>query len=43
MTRNRLAKLCSRVLIPIMFAAMPNEDATHLVELLDKFDAFHAT
>jgi hypothetical protein len=40
---NGLAHFRTRVLIPIMFAAMPNENATQACQLLNQFDAFHDT
>ena len=43
MTRNRLAHFGAGVLIPIMLAAVPDEDATHLREFLNERDPLHAT
>ena len=43
MTRNRLAHFRARILIPIVLAAVPDEDTTHPRELLDEFDALHET
>jgi len=43
MTRNRLAHFRSRILIPIVLAAVPDEDTTHSRQLLDEFDALHET
>ena len=41
--RDRLAHLGARVLIPIVFAAVTDEDTAHLREPLKKFDALHSS
>lgn len=35
MARHRLAHFGAGILIPIVFAAVPDEDATHFVQALD--------
>jgi hypothetical protein len=42
MPRNRLTLLRTRVLIPIMLAAVTDENTTHSVQLLDELDALQA-
>jgi hypothetical protein len=38
-----LRDLCRRILIPIMSAAMANEDTTQIFDLLDQIAVLHAT
>ena len=42
-SRNRLAHLRRRVLIPIVFATVSNEDRALLFDFLDQFAPLHAS
>jgi len=42
MSWDRLACVSSRILIPVMFSAMPDKDATHAFDFSDEFFALHA-
>jgi len=43
MARHWLAHAGARVLIPVVFASVANEHATHRRELLNEFDPLHGT
>jgi hypothetical protein len=43
MSRHGLRYLGRRILIPVMSAAMANEDAAEIFDLFDKITVFHAT
>lgn len=43
MARNRLTGMGSRILIPIVSAAMPNEHTSHALDLSHEFPALHAS
>jgi len=42
MAGNRLALFGLGILIPVMLAAVPDENATHRRKFLNEFDALHA-
>jgi hypothetical protein len=41
--RHGLGDFCGGILIPIMFSAVTNEDATKFFNLFDKIAVFHAS
>src|SRR5579883_289014 len=43
MPRHWLRHACDWILIPIVFPAMPDENASHLLELLHEVPALHAS
>ena len=43
MSRDGLGDLRPGILIPVVLAAVPDEDTTHLRELLDERDPLHET
>jgi hypothetical protein len=42
-TWNRLAHFCARILLPVVLAAVPDQDASHARELLDERGSLHET